>query len=127
MDSGGATMKTSLFLTGATMIALSLSAQAQTRPNIRAAATLPLPEGVKRVVSIDAYNVLLAETERDGARGFAGIELRHGYSGGYARLFGGTIISTAEFISPIQPNRAANTVNNPNNTNNAVLPVQQGN
>lgn len=95
-------MKISLLLTGATLLALSLNAGAQTQPNPRDAATLPLPEGVKRVVSIDAYNVLLAETERDGARGFGLITVRHIYAGGLALLFGGGIIPTQQFVSPGQ-------------------------
>ena len=101
-------MKITSILAGATLFALGLgafsSASAQPRGNNNRAqgggAALPLPEGVRRVVSIDAYNVLLAEFERDGKRGMSPLIVRHIYSGGIARLFGGTSIPTEQFISP---------------------------
>lgn len=61
----------------------------------------PLPEGVNRVISIDAQNVLLAEMEgADGQTEYALIRPRHVYSGGLARLFGGDVIPTEQFVSP---------------------------
>ncbi len=118
-------MKTSLFFSGATLLALSLGAGAQTRPNLRGGATLPLPEGVKRVVALDAYNVLLTQNERDGGRSFGLIAPRHVYAGALARLFGGAIIPTQQFVSPTPINNGANNFNNFNNDNNAVFPAQQ--
>ncbi|HEX9996792.1 MAG TPA: hypothetical protein VGB45_06590 [Abditibacterium sp.] len=101
-------MKFTNILAGATLFAASFGlvavVSAQPRGNNRAqgagGGALPLPEGVRRVVSIDAYNVLLAEYERDGQRGMSPIIVRHIYSGGVARLFGGTSIPTEQFISP---------------------------
>ena len=63
--------------------------------------TLPLPKGVNRVVSIDAYNTVIAESQTDlGERVYTPIIIRHVYSGGIAALFGGTSIPTAQFVSP---------------------------
>ncbi len=66
-------------------------------------ATLPLPEGVSRVIGIDAQNTLLVELEPEtpGAPSeYRAIPVRHVYEGGIARLFGGTTISTEDFVSP---------------------------
>lgn len=108
-------MKTSLFLVGAALLALGVGAQAQNRGNGRnngggnrnnggnggnGGATFPLPEGVESLVSIDAYNILLAQTNRDGKRDLSPIIIKHIYSGGVARLFGGTTIPTEQFVSP---------------------------
>ncbi len=66
-----------------------------------AGAALPLPQGVKRVISIDAYNTLLAETQDDsGRQDYTLIPILHVYSGGIAALFGGVSIPTALFVSP---------------------------
>lgn len=59
-----------------------------------------LPPGVKRIISIDAHNMLMVEVERDGKSAYTTMPARHVYSGGLARLFGGTSIPTAQFISP---------------------------
>lgn len=65
------------------------------------AGVLPLPKGINRLISIDAYNILLAETENSaGDRGYAPIIVRHVYSGGIAALFGGVSVPTAQFVSP---------------------------
>lgn len=64
---------------------------------------LPLPKGVTRVVGIDAQNVLLVELEPEvegGPSEYRAIPVRHVYVGGIAKLFGGTTISTEEFVSP---------------------------
>ncbi|MBW3635836.1 MAG: hypothetical protein KY445_05135 [Armatimonadetes bacterium] len=88
----------SLFFTGAALLALSWSAGAQPRANTPRAA-LPLPEDVRRVTAIDAYNVLLVE-KNEAPRQFALIEPRHVYAGGLALLFGGRVFSTRELVSP---------------------------
>ena len=64
---------------------------------------LPLPKGVARVIGIDAQNLLLVEMEPEvegGPSEYRAIPVRHVYVGGVARLFGGTTISTEEFVSP---------------------------
>ena len=64
---------------------------------------LPLPKGVARVIGIDAQNLLLVEMEPEvegGPSEYRAIPVRHVYVGGIARLFGGTAISTEEFVSP---------------------------
>jgi len=60
-----------------------------------------LPQGVQRLVSLDAYNTLLAQTQDDdGTVHYQLIPVRHIYSGGIAALFGGVSIPTAVFVSP---------------------------
>lgn len=61
-----------------------------------------LPGDVQRVISLDAHNVLIVESRgaRDRSSTYDVIPIRHVYSGGIARLFGGTIISTEQFVSP---------------------------
>lgn len=60
-----------------------------------------LPQGVQRLVSLDAYNTLLAQTQDDdGTLHYQLIPVRHLYSGGIAALFGGVSIPTAQFVSP---------------------------
>ena len=69
--------------------------------NNRGGGTLPLPEGVDRLVSVDAYNILLAESKDDDNQSIlTPIVVRHVYSGGMAALFGGTSIPTEQFVSP---------------------------
>lgn len=91
-------MKISLFLAGAALVALTATAEAQPRANTQTAA-LPLPDDVRRVTAIDAYNVLLVE-KRDPPREFALLGVSHVYAGGLARLFGGRVVSTRELVSP---------------------------
>lgn len=69
----------------------------------RGGGVLPLPQGVSRVVGIDAQNLLLVEMEPEvegGPSEYRAIPVRHVYVGGIARVFGGTTISTEEFVSP---------------------------
>ena len=106
-------MKTTLLLVGAALLSAGTSAQAQfgqgNRGNNRGngrntqgngGGALPLPEGVERVVSIDAFNILLAQTNRNGQRDLSPIIVRHIYSGGVARLFGGDTVPTELFVTP---------------------------
>jgi hypothetical protein len=86
---------------------MTVAANAQTRGNFPArgnnvaqGGTLPLPEGVNRVVSIDAHNYILAEEGTGTQRTYSAINIRHLYSGGIAKLFGGSSVSTDQFISP---------------------------
>ena len=110
-------MKKSLLLVGATLLALGTQAQAQNRANNRGGGNnannnnnqnrggtnggvLPLPEGLESVVSIDAFNILLVQINRDGRRDLSPIIVRHIYSGGVARLFGGSSVPTEQFVTP---------------------------
>ena len=111
-------MKTSLFLVGAALLVIGTGAQAQqrgfggngngngrnnagnNRGGNNGGAALPLPEGVESVVSIDAFNILLAQTNRDGRRDLSPSIVRHIYSGGVAKLFGGGSIPTEQFVTP---------------------------
>lgn len=109
-------MKKSLLLVGAALLALGTQAQAQNRANNRGGGNnanntnqnrggnnggvLPLPEGLESVVSIDAFNILLAQINRDGRRDLSPIIVRHIYSGGVARLFGGSSVPTEQFVTP---------------------------
>jgi len=67
----------------------------------RTGAIFSLPKGVQRLVSLDAYNTLLAQTQDDdGTIHYQLIPVRHIYAGGIAALFGGVSIPTALFVSP---------------------------
>lgn len=113
MDPGGDKMRKFVLFSGVMLLALSTSAFAQqrgnggfnggggnNRNNQNGGGVMPLPEGVKSVVSIDAYNMLLAEVDRDGQQDLAPIIVRHVYSGGIAKLFGGSTVPTEQFVSP---------------------------
>lgn len=65
-------------------------------------AVFPLPAGVRKIISIDAYNVLMVEVDGPDKKGgeYAIISIQHVYSGGIARLFGGTTVPTEQFVSP---------------------------
>lgn len=81
------------------------AAQAQTAP--AGAGTMELPKGVTRVISIDAHNFLLVESvDADGKKKYSIIQPRHVYSGGLARIFGGTVIPTEALVIPESANGA---------------------
>jgi hypothetical protein len=63
---------------------------------------IKLPEGVSRVISIDAHNTLLAELEdaQTGAKEYRSFPIQHVYSGGIAKVMGGDIVPTEPFVSP---------------------------
>lgn len=63
---------------------------------------IPLPKGVRNVISIDAHNTLLAEVEDDTGQNseYVQMQVRHVYSGGIAKILGGTVIPTEQFVSP---------------------------
>src|SRR5688500_13602393 len=64
---------------------------------------IKLPDSVRRVISIDAHNILLAEVgdpEVPAESEYAALIIRHIYSGGIARVLGGTVIPTEIFVSP---------------------------
>ena len=63
---------------------------------------LPLPDGVERLVGLDAQNVVVAQMrpEAGEARQYRLIQVKHVYAGGIVALFGGTVIPTGPFVSP---------------------------
>ncbi len=64
---------------------------------------LQLPTGIEALVSIDAHNILIAQTrdtQNPDQRHFARIVPQHIYSGAIARILGGTIIPTEQFLVP---------------------------
>lgn len=63
---------------------------------------IELPPGVRNVISIDAHNILIAEVESSTGEGseYVPLAVRHVYSGGIAKIFGGTVIPTEQFVSP---------------------------
>ena len=70
---------------------------AQNQPN---GAVFPLPPNVQNVVSIDAQNLLIYQSQTNGQTVYTPSIVQHVYSGGIARLFGGTVIPTAQFATP---------------------------
>ena len=97
-------MKTIKFLALALSMSFATTAYAQQNNAQRNnnAGLLPLPQGISRLIAVDAQNTLLAETDGENGepRKFFGITVRHVYAGGIARLFGGEVIPTAPFVSP---------------------------
>jgi hypothetical protein len=88
-------------------IAAALPATAQPATTAQSATggngVLQLPPGVEQLVSIDAHNILLAQLrdpDNPDRRSYAVIVPQHVYSGGLARLFGGTVIPTEQFLVP---------------------------
>ncbi|MBV9864649.1 MAG: hypothetical protein JO316_04820 [Abitibacteriaceae bacterium] len=65
--------------------------------------TLPLPQGITNVISVDAQNTLLVEYEdpdNPGQKQYQAIRINHVYSGGIAKILGGDVIPTETFVSP---------------------------
>lgn len=65
-------------------------------------AVFQLPPSVQNVVSIDALNTLIivSDDEQSGETQYTPALIKHVYSGGIARLFGGTAVPTAQFATP---------------------------
>ena len=63
---------------------------------------LPLPDGVEKLVALDAQNRILAQLRpaADEPQQFRLLEVKHVYVGGIVALFGGTVIPTGPFVSP---------------------------
>lgn len=102
-------MKQPLFVLSATLFCSTVFAQ--TAPNLpaltgattSARGILPLPDGVERVVAIDAQNSILAQMSPQigEPRRYSLIQVKHVYVGGIAMLFnGGSIVPTGPFVSP---------------------------
>jgi hypothetical protein len=100
-------------ITGVSSLAAG-TAQAQVASNTpTGGGVMQLPKGVTKVVSIDTQNVLLVESvDADGNKHYNIIRPRHVYSGGLARIFGGSIISTEQLVIPESANRNGIGVNN---------------
>lgn len=88
-----------LLLCGA-LCACALPALAQNPVAANNGGVFQLPPNVKNVVSIDAQNLLIIESEVDGQTQYTPMIVKHVYSGGIARLFGGSIVPTAQFVTP---------------------------
>ncbi|NCO33319.1 MAG: hypothetical protein AUJ92_12115 [Armatimonadetes bacterium CG2_30_59_28] len=83
---------------------LSLCASTLVAQNQQSSA-LPLPDGVNSVTSYDPQNsIIAAYTGEDGRLHYEVIPLRHVYSGGIARIFGGAVIPTQSMVTPVPPN-----------------------
>lgn len=81
--------------------ALSATAHAQSATTAASGVLRP-PSGVTKIVSVDAHNVLIVETEDapDAPKQYSLIIPRHIYSGSLARLFGGSVIPAEMMVSP---------------------------
>ena len=81
-------------------------------------AIFQLPPSVQNVVSIDALNTIIIAQDgaRDGETQYTPLRIQHVYSGGIARLFGGTSVPTAQFATPGLLNGGGN-----NNFNNGAV------
>ena len=81
-------------------------------------AILQLPPGVQNVVSIDAFNMVIiaSDGEQPGQTRYTPTRIKHVYSGGIARLFGGFSVPTAQFVTPgaFDNNQNGNQNNNQN-------------
>ena len=77
-------------------------------------AVFQLPPSVRNVVSIDALNMIIiaSDGEREGETVYTPTIIQHVYSGGIARLFGGTAVPTAQFVTPGLMNGGGNNGNN---------------
>ena len=93
-------------IAGASMCAPALAQPGQNNGNqnfgAQNGAVFQLPLGVRNVVSIDALNMIIIaqDGEREGEINYTPTVIQHVYSGGIARLFGGTSVPTAQFVSP---------------------------
>ena len=90
-------------LCGALCALSALPASAQNRannPNQNTGAVFQLPPSVENVVSIDAQNLLIYQSKINDQTVYTPSIVRHVYSGGIARLFGGTTVPTALFATP---------------------------
>ena len=94
-------------VTVAAMCASSASAQGAARP---LAGILQAPPEIAGIVSIDAHNVLLVESQSSydpkAPRQYSLFVPRHVYSGGLARLFGGSVIPTEVLAIPESARRS---------------------
>ena len=85
-------------------------ARAQTAPQTNGG-VLDLPEGISRVIAVDAHNILLAETDPEATnepKKIVPLTVRHVYAGGIAKLFGGEVVPTEQFVSPAFNNANGN-------------------
>lgn len=81
----------------------ALAQNTANRNNQTRSAVIQLPPGVDNVVSIDALNTILAETsdpDTGDNEQIIPFSIQHVYSGGIARVLGGTSIPTEQFVSP---------------------------
>lgn len=91
-------------------------------------AVFQLPPSVQNVVSIDALNMIIiaSDGQRPGETQYTPSVIQHVYSGGIARLFGGTAVPTAQFATPGLMNGAQNGGNGGGNGNGGFGGNQNG-
>lgn len=113
-------MKTLLFgaLAGALLCTPALAQQAPDNANnnfgAQGGAVFQLPPSIQNVVSIDALNIVIiaSDGEQPGQTRYTPTRIKHVYSGGIARLFGGFSVPTAQFATPGALNDGGNGNNN---------------
>jgi len=90
-----------VFTAALALSVLSATAHAQSATTAGSGVLRP-PAGVTKIVSVDAHNVLIIETEDapDAPKQYSLIIPRHIFSGGIAALFGGSSIPTEMMVSP---------------------------
>ena len=90
-------------------------------------AVFQLPQGVQNIVSIDALNTIIiaSDGEQPGQTRYTPLRIKHVYSGGIARLFGGLVVPTAQFATPGAFVNGAN--GNQNGNNNGGVATVGGN
>jgi len=102
-------MKKHLLILSAALLASAALAQAAPAQAPLASTTsqaqggvLPLPDGVDRLVGLDAQNTAVAQMRPEVGQDvhYHVILVKHVYVGGIVALFGGTIVPTAPFVSP---------------------------
>lgn len=124
---------------GTAMCCVPANAQFGSRPNnggpdkgnpgpmtTPAGALLDLPKGITRIISIDAQNTLLVEvTDPDDPTNhqYLLIPVQHVYSGGIAKVLGGSTMPTAPFLSPATQGGAGAGTGNRAQTNSAGSPA----
>jgi hypothetical protein len=92
----------------------AVSASAQQATTVQSTGVLAPPPEVSNIVSIDAQNSVLVETQNlqnpEEPKQYALALPRHIYSGGVARVLGGSIISTEALVIPQSALRSFNGV-----------------
>lgn len=101
-------MKHLLILSSALLSTATFAQAAPSLPPLVGASSssqgiLPLPDGVQRVVAVDAQNTILAQMRPDNSEPlqYHLLQVKHVYAGGIAMLFKGSgVIPTGPFVSP---------------------------
>lgn len=93
-----------LALTTAGLFMLGLTTLAHAQENAPGEGVLAPPPEISNIISIDAHNYVLVETQDpqqpNAPREYSLAIPKHIYSGGVARVFGGTVIPTEMLVIP---------------------------